>query len=342
MKYVRSYLQYRWRQFLLFGVFFLMQGVMAFLLSIPVRDMGYFLLLEIVIVVLFSATEMYHYINKIKRLEQMNQVEQMDLSLLPKSSDDLERGYESLLYKINDSRQRLLVEEEKNKRDMQDYYAMWVHQIKTPIAAMQLLLQTCCQEEEHFSAEITRDLEQELFSINNYVEMALQYQRLNAKDNDFVFRKRNLDKIVRDAIHKYAKIMIQKKITLHYEKIDFAVVTDEKWLQFVIEQLLSNAIKYTRKGSITISFREAGEQDGGVSYLIIKDTGIGIHAEDLPRICENGYTGYNGHADKKSTGIGLYLCKQILTRMSHTIHFESEVGTGTAVYIGFVNGGEEE
>ncbi len=115
---------------------------------------------------------------------------------------------------------------------------------------------------------------------------------------------------------------------LSYEPTKIRVLTDEKWLLFILEQILSNAIKYTKRGSVAVYMDDREEKT-----LVIADTGIGIVAEDVPRVFEKGFTGYNGRYDKRSTGIGLYLCRRVLNRLSHTIRIESEPGQGTRVYI---------
>ena len=161
--------------------------------------------------------------------------------------------------------------------------------------------------------------------------MALQYQRVSSTENDFVLEKVSLDGVIRDTIKKYAKIMIRRHIGINYSGTKKQVYTDEKWLAFILEQVLSNAIKYTPKGFVTIETAEEKDR----FFITVKDTGIGIKAEDLPRVFEKGYTGYNGHADKKATGIGLYLCRQMADKLGHTIRVESELGKGTKVWIGF-------
>ena len=250
---------------------------------------------------------------------------------------------------------------------MRDYYSMWVHQIKTPISAMKLLLeaereelgQLICDDEQsqcHIAdmtggnisaaglnaaskqqAALTElsdnvaSFEDELFRIEEYVSMALQYQRVSSSENDLVLEKISLDKVIRDTIRKYAKIMIRRRIKINYAGTEQEVYTDEKWLAFILEQILSNAIKYTSQGAITVEI----VNETNWCFITIKDSGIGIRSEDLPRIFEKGYTGYNGHSDKKATGIGLYLCKQMIDKLGHTIRVESEVGKGTTVWIGF-------
>ena len=161
--------------------------------------------------------------------------------------------------------------------------------------------------------------------------MALQYQRVSSTENDFVLEKVSVDGVIRDTIKKYAKIMIRRHIGINYSGTGQEVYTDGKWLAFMLEQILSNAIKYTPQGVVTIETAEEKDR----FFITIKDTGIGIKAEDLPRVFEKGYTGYNGHADKKATGIGLYLCRQMADKLGHTIRMESEIGKGTKVWIGF-------
>lgn len=242
-----------------------------------------------------------------------------------------------------------------------------VHQIKTPISAMKLLLeaereelgQLICDDEQsqcHIGdmtggnigaaglnaalkqqavltelSDNVASFEDELFRIEEYVSMALQYQRVSSTENDFVLEKVSVDGVIRDTIKKYAKIMIRRHIGINYSGTGQEIYTDGKWLAFMLEQILSNAIKYTPHGVVTIETAEEKDR----FFITIKDTGIGIKAEDLPRVFEKGYTGYNGHADKKATGIGLYLCRQMADKLGHTIRMESEIGKGTKVWIGF-------
>lgn len=204
--------------------------------------------------------------------------------------------------------------------DMVDYYTLWVHQVKTPIAALRLYL-------EGEDSENARRMREEVFRIEQYVGMVLAFLRLDAESTDYVFMECELDDIVRGAVKKFAGQFIRKKISLNYEPLRLKVVTDEKWLSLCIEQVLSNALKYTREGSVAIAL------EGGFT-LVVKDTGIGIAPEDLPRVFEKGYTGYHGREDKKASGIGLYLCRRICENLGHSISITSRVGEGTTVRIG--------
>lgn len=214
------------------------------------------------------------------------------------------------------------------QRDMQEYYSMWVHQVKTPIAALRLLLD---QDSDSEGIVSRSEKTAELFRIEQYVEMALQYARLDSEDTDFVFDHVALEPVVRSAVRKYARLFIGKKIAVQVSSSPATVLTDAKWIGFVMEQILSNAVKYTAKGSVTADIIESRES----TSVVIQDTGIGIRAEDLPRICEKGFTGYNGHANEHSSGIGLYLCRRILDKLGHKLEIQSEEGRGTTVKIIF-------
>lgn len=206
-------------------------------------------------------------------------------------------------------------------QEKQDFFALWTHQIKTPIAALNLLLQG---EKQDVAA-----CRQELFKIESYVEMALNYLRFEEMSNDLVLERNSLEQLVRQVVKKYAAIFIYNHISIQLEHLDYTVLTDEKWFCFVLEQILSNALKYTKQGSVKISTEESAN---GLKILV-QDTGIGIRKEDLPRIFEKGFTGYNGRMDKKASGLGLYLCKGVCEKLGHEIRVVSEEGEGTTVIL---------
>lgn len=230
-----------------------------------------------------------------------------------------DKDYQNIIHLLQEEQRQL--EEEMNLRyiNMIDYYSVWAHQIKTPIASMRLNL----QKED---SELSRKVSQDLFRIEQYVEMVLMFLRLDSNSTDYVLQEYDLDTIIKQAVRKFAMIFIQKKIKLNYRSVNLTVLTDEKWLLFIIEQVLSNALKYTQIGEITIEEKEP-------KILCIHDTGIGIAPEDLPRIFEKGYTGFNGRSDKKASGLGLYLCQRICKNLGHTITVKSSLKEGTTVYI---------
>lgn len=204
-------------------------------------------------------------------------------------------------------------------QDTLDYFTLWTHQIKTPIASMRLAL-------ENEDSPLSRKLNSQLFAVEQYVEMAMVYLRLDSVSTDYVFHPCELDDIIRGAVRKYAPEFIGRRLRLEYEPISLTLTTDEKWFSFVLEQVLSNALKYTREGGVRIWL-------SAPDVLCIQDTGMGIAPEDLPRIFEKGYTGSHGRSDKKASGLGLYLCKTICGRLGMDISARSVPGQGTQIFL---------
>lgn len=238
---------------------------------------------------------------------------------LPAAKSLMEQDLLDMLYEMKRLLDNALTSWQTEKAESLDYYTTWLHQIKTPISVMKIILESE-DTPEH------KELSSELFRIEQYVEMVLSYLRLGSETSDYIFKECDLDSIIKQAIHKYAPQFVHHKIKLQYSPVSVKVLTDEKWLLFILEQILSNSIKYTRQGSVSITVTAD-------KILEITDTGIGIAAEDLPRIFEKGFTGYNGHSDKKSTGLGLYLCKQAAERLSLKISARSTPNVGTAILI---------
>lgn len=238
---------------------------------------------------------------------------------LPAAQSPQEQAYQALLLALHADRQKLKSNMNARYHDMTEYYTVWAHQIKTPIAAIRLALQ-------NEDTPLSRRLTGEVGRVEQYVQMALTYLRLGSDSSDYVIRSCALDDIVRPAVRRFTGEFIQRKIQLNYQMLNYTVITDEKWLGFVVEQVLSNALKYTPQGSVSIYMEPEG-------VLCIRDTGIGIAPEDLPRVFEKGYTGYNGRSHRKASGLGLYLCREILTRLGHSVSAESQVDHGTTIRI---------
>lgn len=312
-----------------------------YLIGARKQDVVYAAVLDAMIIIITVLAGFLGYSSKVKALSNALERPVEEQAQLPEAADDVEMLYHRLLENQSIARSESESSAAIRQSQMRDYYSMWVHQIKTPISAMKLLLeaereelgQLICDDEQSqcLLSDNMDSFEDELFRIEEYVSMALQYQRVSSTENDFVLEKVSVDGVIRDTIKKYAKIMIRRHIGMNYSGTVQEVYTDGKWLAFILEQLLSNAIKYTPQGVVTIETAEEKDR----FFITIKDTGIGIKAEDLPRVFEKGYTGYNGHADKKATEIGLYLCRQMADKLGHTIRMESEIGKGTKVWIGF-------
>ncbi len=244
---------------------------------------------------------------------------ELEYENLPEDKTVWERDYRQMILALGEICSRRQTEWQRERQESLDYYTTWVHQIKTPIAVMRMTLQGE-DTQEH------RELLAELFRIEQYVDMVLTYIRLGSSQTDFVFEEYELDPIIKQAIHKYAPLFVRYGLRLVYDPVEMKVLTDEKWLLFILEQLLSNAVKYTRKGTVTISVSQGG-------ILSVADTGMGIAPEDLPRIFEKGFTGYHGREDKKATGLGLYLCRQTAQKLGIDIRVESSPGKGSVFYL---------
>ena len=233
---------------------------------------------------------------------------------LPRAHSLAEEDYGKMIAALGQQLDRQMAEAEDHRQDMLDYYTAWVHQIKTPIAVMRLKLAGDTPENRALSAELSR--------IERYVDMVLQYIRIGSGSTDLVIREYRLDELIREALRKQAEQFIEKRLSLKYTPTDAVIVTDQKWLVFILDQLLSNAVKYTSAGTVTVAF-----QDG---LLTVSDTGCGIAPEDLPRIFEKGYTGMNGRLGQKSSGLGLYLAKKAAELLSVPLIAESTTGAGSA------------
>ncbi len=318
-KMIRCYLRERLGALLLFcgvlSIFF----ALTLLYRQPVEAFLYGAVLSCLLLLSYLLAGFVPYHKQHKALQTALASPESGWRELPPAQTLAEQDYHRIVDALGERCTELTGALHAQQQESLDYYTTWVHQIKTPIAVMRMILQSE-DTQEH------RELLDELFRIEQYVEMVLNYTRLGSESHDFVFQRCSLDSILRQSIRKYAPQFIRRRIRLIYTGTDAEVLTDEKWLSFLVEQILSNAVKYTVEGSVTISVSPQ-------KVLTISDTGIGISPDDLPRVFEKGFTGYNGRADRKSTGLGLYLCKKTTDQLGHRIWMESGIGKGTTVYI---------
>ena len=320
MEILKSYLKKNIKVYILFVVFIAIFFIMFYLYNLPLEALIYTGSFCFFVALIASFLDFVNYRESYKKLKFLEKNILNDLDALPKSLDIRIDYYHKIIEKLYEELEKLTQENRQKNTDMVDYYSMWVHQIKTPIAAMNFLLDNEEVDQKNF--------QQELFKIERYVEMVLTYIRLDSISSDYVITKINLDEVVKDSVKKYATIFINKKIKLNYVSHETMVISDKKWLSFAFEQILGNSVKYTSTGGeITIETCE--------NKLIIEDNGMGIKEEDLPRIFEKGFTGFNGRYEKKSSGLGLYLCKKTLDKLGHHIEISSTVGKGTRVEITF-------
>ncbi len=318
MSFIIPYLMEKRRLILVWVLFAAVFIVSFYFYRLPMRAVFYPTVLCLVFGIIIAAFSFARDYNKHKLLRELkDRSDIVILSQLSLFSSLTDNDYRCIIEQLCDKKHKTEQQKTKMYDDMIDYYTTWVHQIKTPIASMRLHLK---QEDTGLSRKLSYDL----LHIEQYVEMVLTYLRMESDTTDYVFREIKLDKILKDNIRRLRGDFIMKNISLNFEETDVSVITDEKWLSFVIGQLLSNSLKYTKKGSVTIMVESP-------KTLCITDTGIGIAPEDVPRVFEKGFTGYHGREYSASSGLGLYLCKQICEKLGVPIDIESEIDNGTTV-----------
>lgn len=302
---------------ILFAVMILLNGAVFFLYDILTEAFLYSGMLIFVILLLLLAADFFRQRKKAE-IREYSRNSILTAEFEPEEKASLaDRDYSEIITLLQKEIRNLQVEFSERQQADDDYYTAWVHQIKTPIAVMKLELSEDTKE--------NRALLSELFRIEQYVEMVLDYVRLRSDSSDLVIKEYELDAVIRETLRKFASQFILRRLKLCYETAQGSVITDKKWLCFILDQLVSNAIKYTPEGEITI------EASG--SQIRVSDTGIGIAPEDLPRIFEKGYTGVNGRLGEKSSGLGLFLTKKAAALIGADLKCESTVGKGTTFIV---------
>lgn len=320
MELFKMYLKQRIKGILAVLLFCGLFAVSFLLYHLPIKAVLYPASLCVLLSIFFIFIDFGRVRKKHLQLSEIQKLNAAMISSLPNIESVEDSDYQEIIKALQMEIASLETSSSTKYKNMIDYYTVWVHQIKTPIASMKLNLQ-------NEDTPLSRRLSSDLFRIEQYVEMVLAYLRLDSASSDYVFKEHSVDTIIKDSVKKFAAEFITRKIHLEYQQSDKTVITDDKWLSFVLEQIISNALKYTREdGSIKIYMTEP-------KTLCIEDTGIGIAPEDLPRIFEKGYTGYNGHNDKRASGIGLYLCKRICQNLGAEITAVSELDKGTIIRI---------
>lgn len=319
MKMFLNFLKSIKNSIVIFLIFLCIFALSFALFHLPVRAVIYPVLLCAITGGIYLAADFMKYRKKCEALLNISKMTASMIDALPECEERFEAEYQNIISALRG--ENIISEENFSRkyRDMTEYYSVWAHQIKTPIASMKLTLQG-------EDSQTARKLSSELIRIEQYVEMVLAFIRLDSSSTDYVFREYEIDGIIKKSVRKFASDFIGKKIKLNYEPLDKKIITDEKWLSFVIEQLLSNSLKYTKEGFVRI-YQTDDE------CLCIEDSGIGIAPEDLPRIFEKGYTGFNGRMDTSSSGIGLYLCKRVCDNLHLKISAESKLNEGTKIFV---------
>ena len=300
--------------------------IVFWLYSVPLEPIVFGIELYGVCYILYLIYDFYIFTQKYRILEAQLKIEDIQGLSLPKVSNELEQLYCRLLEHLLLQKHKLYDKDKEFDKNLKDYYACWAHQIKTPISAVKLIIQSMQDCENADDIQKISAINREMFKIEFYADAVMNYLRLEDISSDYEFKNCEVEGVVKKAVKKFAPQFIGRHISLHIKDINAQVCTDPKWLGFIIEQLLSNAIKYNNDGgSVTIYVND--------SKLFIEDTGIGINIEDIPRIMERGFTGYNGRMDKNSSGIGLYLCKKAADKLGFTISFDASYKGGARVIV---------
>lgn len=289
----------------------------------PLRDAA---LLCLACLIGWGAFGFARFVRRHRQLAALLPLPTLDAQDFPPAASLPEADYQALALELEQRRIAAVQEERRRGREQNDYYQLWAHQIKTPIAAMRLLLQSPAPDPGEVGVQLTR--------IEQYVQMALACQRLGSPTTDYVIRRCPLEPVARAQVRQLAPLFVHKRLSLEFAiPTDVTVLTDEKWLGFVLGQLLMNALQYTREGGVRLYL----EPDTPLT-LVIADSGCGIRPEDLPRVFEQGYTGLGGRQNQGSTGLGLHLCRQITDRLGHSLRLESDgPGQGTRALLGLAS-----
>lgn len=276
---------------------------------------NYILYIILISIFMFAVNIVISFV-KYKRL--IDEINQWSTDLLAKEPEVFKNtNFSKRIINLEKENREMESAFELKMKDFKEYISIWTHQIKTPLFSLDLIL-----NDHPIDSNAAKN---EVFEIEEYIDNLLSYMRLESLSTDFVFEEVSLNALVSSSIKKYSKVFIRRKNKVDFKASGLIIATDKKWFSLILDQILSNANKYTQNGSISIYIEG--------SNLVIKDTGIGIRKEDLPRVFDKSYTGYNGRIYKKSTGIGLNLVKNTAENLSIDVFIESEVNTGTKVIL---------
>ncbi len=293
-------------------------------------NLFYIIIVSVIMFIIYVAIDYFTKCQHIKKLLQL-EASKDKTPILPKSTDYKDELYSALIDNLYEDYMKSIKTMETEFKENADFMTAWVHEIKTPITTSKLIIQC---DKDIVSDNTLQSLLEEVDKIDDYVEKVLYYSRSDNFSKDYIISETNISKIVKESVKNHSLIFIKKRIRLANEIPEtFTVDTDKKWLFFIVNQLLSNSLKYTDKdGSITFKVFENDKE----KLLIVEDNGTGIKSEDLKKIFTKSFTGYNGRNENlKATGMGLYLSQKLAKKLSHYITIESEYGIGTKVTIHF-------
>ena len=320
----------KWKQFLkekVLTIFILLFGIITIEIFLMIYNVGVFIkiYIPIIIIGLYIISISIEYFKKKKFYDNLSKIlddleEKYLITAIVNNPNLLEQVDKSMLENVN--KYKYMTEEYK------EYIELWIHEVKIPIAASKMVI-------ENNKNATTKSIDEELDKVENYIEQALFYARSNTVEKDYYIKRVSLKEIVNESIKKNKNSLIQGKIFINIHDLNLEVNTDNKWIVFILNQIIQNSIKYRKKeeGSTIEIYAESGKEN---AILYIKDNGIGIKNGEITRVFEKGFTGTNGRlSNKKSTGIGLYLCKKLCNKLGIAIELNSVQNEGTEVRLVF-------
>lgn len=268
-----------------------------------------------------------YYSNVIDTVNELN--EKYLVTAIIKEPNFVEgRIFEDVLAQVNKAMLENVNKYKYLQEDYKEYIELWIHEIKLPIATSKMII-------ENNKSEITESIDEELDKVENYIEQALFYARSNNVQKDYYVKKTNLQEVVNDSIKRNKNLLISEKAIISLHDLDLEVSTDSKWITFIINQIIQNSVKY-RKKDINLELEIYAKKKKENTVLYIKDNGMGIKSGEIERVFEKGFTGTNGrYLNKKSTGIGLYLCKNLCDKLGISIGINSKENEGTEINLVF-------
>ncbi|MBB6734359.1 sensor histidine kinase [Cohnella zeiphila] len=326
-----SYLRDRLSFLLLFAAVMAFVGLMMALTSVDIINVMYTLIVCCLMTAIYLIAGYFRRRPFYRELEDRVRERQPDVSVgWPAPLTAEQALFMDVLRLTQENHHEHTRKLQQEIKDHQDFILSWIHEVKLPISASRLLLERNSDEAQE---ELADRLEDELDKIDHYVEQALYFSRIDSFSRDYFLTEVLVPAVVKGSVKKYAKLFIARRIRFRLQEGDLSVHSDAKWLGFMIDQIMANALKYTPEGGeIAAGF----EEDDREKRLTIADTGIGIAPEELARVFEKGFTGSNGRSrGAKSTGMGLYLARQMALKLGHDLSVQSEVGAGTRLTVHF-------
>lgn len=298
--------------YFLYGLLFLSFWIIFELFHVPV----YFLIISFLCngfsLTVFSIIQFLRFQKKLKTLQHFIYVYELESFTLPS-----EIAYFTIIQQLSQEQGNTILEYKTQESQINDLIKMWSHQMKIPLSALSLMAQT-----EHLTS---KNVQQQLLQLDNHLNNLLSYLKFNQNQDDYRFEQFSINSITKEIVKKYATICITKSLSISIDG-DWLITSDRKWMTFILNQIIDNAIKYSiRSSDIIIKIENKS--------ISIQDKGIGILDEDIPRLFEEGFTGFNGHEHQKATGLGLYMAKQIADKLGLSILITSQVDKGTTVTV---------